>query len=56
MLLFNINMYKHKYIKILNIYTLLYLCKSVFQKKKNSSPLTKNPGSARVEPIYVGPI
>jgi hypothetical protein len=42
MLLFNINMYKHKYIKILNIYMLLYLCKSVSKKKKkNSSPSLK---------------
>jgi hypothetical protein len=49
MLLFNINMHKLKYIKILYIYMLLYLCKysiSPIIKKKNSSPHTKNLGSA----------
>jgi hypothetical protein len=40
-------MHKHKYIKILNIYMLLYLCKSDSPiKKKKLSSLIKNSGSA----------
>jgi hypothetical protein len=38
MLLFNNNMHKHKFMKILNIYILLYLCKSVSPIKKKFVP------------------
>jgi hypothetical protein len=44
MLLFNINMHKLKYIKILYIYMLLYLCKysiSPIIKKKIRPPIPK---------------